>query len=215
MEGTDAIVKAIEAALLSLHPLTNSIFTGVTTYRGDMEMRFVRDVIVGVNERVYKLEQKLDKEYMKSDDYMNFLFKTLRMAARDVRKEKLNLFANIIVNAALLGNADEHDSRKYLYDETIDKIDERLFGFLFRIVIQSKKNNDGQTEGWQGNEEELRLLGVDEKTFFFYADYLLSVGVLMRLPKFQISDMGHLLKHDEYYLTQYGVEFVEYVRDCD
>jgi len=41
-------------------------------------MQFVKDVIVGVNERVYKLEQKLDKEYMKSEDYMNFLYRTLR-----------------------------------------------------------------------------------------------------------------------------------------
>lgn len=73
----DAIVKAIGSVLAGLHPVTNAIFTGVMTYRNEIEMRFVKNVIVGVNERVYKLEQKIDKEYIKSDDYMNFLYKTL------------------------------------------------------------------------------------------------------------------------------------------
>lgn len=54
-------------------------------------MRFVKDVIVGVNERVKRLEQRLDMEYIQSEDYMNFLYKTFRMASNDVRREKLNL----------------------------------------------------------------------------------------------------------------------------
>ena len=58
----DAIVKAIGSVLVGLHPVTNAIFTGVMTYRNEIEMRFVKDVIVGVNERVFKLEERLDKE---------------------------------------------------------------------------------------------------------------------------------------------------------
>ncbi len=45
MGETNAIVKAIEAALASLHPVTSAIFTGVATYRGEKEMRFVKDVM--------------------------------------------------------------------------------------------------------------------------------------------------------------------------
>lgn len=56
----DTIVKAIGGALASLHPVTCAIFTGVMTYRSEIEMRFVKDVIVGVNDRVYRLEQRLD-----------------------------------------------------------------------------------------------------------------------------------------------------------
>ena len=112
--NSESLVKAIQTGLASMNPLTAAIFTGVSTYRNDLEMRFVKDVIVGVNERIYRLEEKLNKEYMKSEDYMNFLYKTLQMAASDVRKEKLNLFATLMVNAALIENADENDGRKYL-----------------------------------------------------------------------------------------------------
>lgn len=213
-ENINPIVKAIEAVLASLHPLTAAIFTGVTTYRSEVEMRFVKDVIVAVNERVYRLEQKLDKEYMKSEDYLNFLYKTLRMASSDTRKEKLNLFANIMVNAALKEYADENDSRKYLYDEKIDKIDEKLFGFLLRASVRDLEGLGLEDKGWRGADDELKLLGVDEQTFQFNAEYLLSVGVMVRLPKFELNgETGHLLYHEEYFVTQYGKEFVEYVRE--
>ena len=58
-ESITPIVKALQAVQASLHPLTSAIFTGITTYRSEKEMRFVKDVIVAVNERVYRLEQKL------------------------------------------------------------------------------------------------------------------------------------------------------------
>ena len=169
---------------------------------------------MAVNERVYRLEQKLDKEYMKSEDYMNFLYKTLRMAASDTRKEKLKLFANIMVNAALKEYADENDSRKYLYDETIDKIDEKLFGFLLRVSVRDLEGLGLEDKGWRGADDELKRLGVDGKTFQFNAEYLLSVGVMVRLPKFEMNgETGHLVYHEEYFVTQYGKEFVEYVRE--
>ena len=210
----DAIVKAIEGVLAGLHPVTNAIFTGVMTYRNEIEMRFVKDVIVGVNERVFKLEERLDKEYIKSEDYKNFLYKTLRIASYDVRKEKLKLFANIIVNSALIENADEHDDRKYLFDETIDKIDEKLFNFILRMKQRSLTSGDKDVEGWKGTDDDLAILGVDDRTFSFYADYLLGVGVVVRIPRFHMGDNdGGLYYTNEYYVTQYGLEFVEYVKD--
>lgn len=57
-------------------------------------------------------------------------------------------------------------------------------------------------------------MGVDDRTFQFNAEYLLSVGVMVRLPKFELKgETGHLMYHEEYFVTQYGREFVEYVRE--
>lgn len=210
----DFFIKAMQAGLANLHPLTSSIFAGVTTYRSELEMRFIKDVIVNVNERVYRLEQKLDREYMKSDDYMNFLYKTIRMAASDVRKEKVNLFANIIVNSAMIELADENDRRKYLFDETIDKLDEKLFAFLQKASTRDLEGMGLEDRGWQDIDEDLKFFGVSEKQFQFNAEYLLSVGVMVRLPKFELNgETGHLLYHEEYFVTQYGKEFVEFVRE--
>ena len=145
---------------------------------------------------------------------MNFLYKTLGKAAGDLRAEKLKMFANIIVNSALVGRASIKDGNKYLYDETIDKIDDSLFEFLLRLCSRgSLYGNKRNAVGWRGNDDDLKRLCVDEKTFFFYADYLLSVGVLVRLPNFEIDDNGVMSYYTEYIVTQYGHDFVEYVRD--
>ena len=95
----------------------------------------MQDVLVEVNAKLWRLEHRVDKEYMRTADFLNFLHKTLVKVALDLRKEKLKLLGNSIVNSSLIGNADENDNRKYLFDETIDKIDERLFEFLLRWVI--------------------------------------------------------------------------------
>ena len=144
---------------------------------------------------------------------MNFLYKTLGKAAGDVRKEKLKMFANIIVNSALIGRPSIKDGNKYLYDETIDKIDDSLFEFLLRLCSRGMVYDENRNAGWRGDDEDLKQLCVDERTFFFYVDYLLSVGVLVRLPNFEIDDNGVMSYYAEYFVTQYGYDFVEYVRD--
>lgn len=176
----------------------------------------MQDVLVEVNAKLWRLEHRVDKEYMRTADFLNFLHKTLVKVALDLRKEKLKLFANIIVNSPLIGNADENDNRKYLFDETIDKIDERLFEFLLRMKSRHLTTNDENNEGWKGSDDELKHLGVDDRTFSLYADYLLGVGVVVRIPRLDMEqDDGTLYYTNEYYVTQYGLEFVEYVKETD
>lgn len=210
----DSTINMIENLVISnMHPLLGSALSARASKKNEEAHRFIQEVLVDVNTRLWRLEQRLDKEYMKTDDFINFLHKTLIKAALDLREEKKRLFANIIVNSALIGNADVNDGRKYLFDETIDKIDERLFEFLVRMKSRSLESTNDSEYGWRGSDEELGILGVDEKTFDLYADYLLSVGVVVRIPRFKIENSGDLVYHEEYYLTQYGAEFVEYVRE--
>ena len=56
---------------------------------------------------------------------------TILKAKNDLRKEKIKLFANIIVNAALEENTKKEYNRKYLYLDTIDKIDEHCSCIIF------------------------------------------------------------------------------------
>lgn len=205
-------ITAVVGEVMCLNATANTIFTGITTYLNGRDKRLMKKIVIGIDERVRMLEEKIDKDYIKSDDYKNFLYKTIRMAVNDERNEKFNLFANIMVNAALIGNADEKDGRKYLYDETIDKLDEKLFGFLMKMSTRKMMTGNKKEAGWKGDWVDLKQLGVDESTFFFYSDYLLSVGVLVRLPVMEVTE-GVLSYHPEYFVTQYGADFVEYVRE--
>jgi len=210
------VIKAVEDYTISnLFPLLGDALSAKDSIRKEEANRFTREVLIDVNTRLWRLQDKVDKEYMKSEDFVNFLHKTLIKVALDVRKEKKRLFANLIVNSTLIGLADKNDGKKYLFDETIDKIDERLFDFILRMKSRCLTNDDN-TEGWKGTDEELAMLGVDDQTFRFNADYLLSVGVVVRLPRFNMNDEdGTLYYTNEYYVTQYGLDFVEYVREQD
>lgn len=201
--------------MTNVFPLLGNALAARDSVRNEQVHRFIQDVLVEVNLKLWKLEQRVDKEYMKTEDFLNFFHKTLLKAAVDLRREKMRMFANIIVNSTLKGNADSQDGKKYLFDETIDKIDEGLFEFLLHMSSRRMLDDNTLSKGWKGDDDDLKVLGIDEKKFFFNADYLLSVGVLVKLPRFNVQGTGHLVYHDEYFVTQYGVDFVEYVRDQD
>ena len=120
------------------------------------------------------------------------------------------------MNSTLVGNANENDGLKYLFDDTIDKIDENLFDFLLRMSSRVLEDSVSETKGWGGDISDLALLNVDSTTFRLNADYLLSVGVVIRLPKFEIdTETGQMAYHEEYYVTQYGKKFVDFVKEQD
>jgi hypothetical protein len=98
-------------------PLWNAL-AAEKEQRNTAEMEFVKEVLVDVNERMVRLEKLVDEEYMKTEDFRNFLHKMLLKAALDLRREKKKLFANVIVNATLREFADVNDKWKYLYGET-------------------------------------------------------------------------------------------------
>lgn len=98
-------------------PLWNAL-AAEKEQRNTAEMDFVKEVLVDVNERMARLEKLVDEEYMKTEDFRNFLHKMLLKVALDLRREKKNLFANVIVNATLREFADVNDRWKYLYGET-------------------------------------------------------------------------------------------------
>ncbi len=207
---------SIAGGVMSYHPLTSAIFTYLSTFRNEIETRFLKDFILKLDERISKREDKVDKEYIKSDDFNNFLYKTIHLAANDVRKEKLSLFANIIVNSALIGNANENDGLKSLFDETIDKIDENLFGFLLKMSSRVLHESDTEHKGWDDGEEDLEQLNINRTSFHLYADYLLSIGVVVRLPKYEFdTKTGEIVIYEKYFVTQYGKQFVEFVKEQD
>ena len=215
MEDNDMIGAVEEYVLQNTFPLLGNALSARSSIRNEQVHKFIHEVLVDVNLKLWKLEQRVDKEYMKTEDFVNFLHKTLIKAALDIRREKKKIFANIIVNSTLKGNAGVENSRKYLYDETIDKIDEKLFEFLLCLKSRTLTSNGVECEGWKGDEPELVNWGLEEH-FIDNAEYLIGAGLMSRVPKFNVdTESGNLTYTEEYFVTKYGLEFVEYVREQD
>lgn len=196
-------------------PLWNAL-AAEKEQRNTAEMDFVKEVLIDVNERMVRLEKLVDEEYMKSEDFRNFLHKMLLKAALDLRKEKKNLFANVIVNATLREFADVNDRWKYLYRETIDKIDVELFRFLMNVMSRCITKGKELDLGWTGKEPELAAMGIDQTTFRTNADYLMSTGLMTRIHQMRYNKVqSSITPQDEYYVTEFGAGFIEFVRDYD
>ena len=194
-------------------PLWNAL-AAEKEQRNTAEMDFVKEVLVDVNERMVRLEKLVDEEYMKTEDFRNFLHKMLLKAALDLRREKKNLFANVIVNATLREFADVNDRWKYLYGETIDKIDVELFRFLLNVKSRCITKGKELDYGWTGKEPELLTMGIDQTTFRTNADYLMSTGLMTRIHQMRYDGaQSSITPQDEYYVTEFGMGFVDFVRE--
>ena len=194
-------------------PLWNAL-AAEKEQRNTAEMDFVKEVLVDVNERMVRLEKLVDEEYMKTEDFRNFLHKMLLKAALDLRREKKNLFANVIVNATLREFADVNDRWKFLYGETIDKIDVELFRFLMNVKSRCITKGKELDYGWTGKEPELLTMGIDQTTFRTNADYLMSTGLMTRIHQMRYDGaQSSITPQDEYYVTEFGMGFVDFVRE--
>ena len=140
------------------------------------------------------------------------------IAAEDTRVtlKLLNHFGvkKPMVNSTLVGNASTKDRWKYLYAETIDKIDKDLFAFLLKIKSRCISKGHELDLGWTGKEPELATMGLDLVTFRTNADYLMGTGLMTRIHQERHDgNSGSLVISDEYYVTEFGVGFVEYVKE--
>lgn len=111
---------------------------------------------------------------------------------------------------------DVNDRWKYLYGETIDKIDVELFRFLLNVKSRCITKGKELDLGWTGKEPELAAMGIDQTTFRTNADYLMSTGLMTRIHQTRHNAQTHsLLVQDEYYVTEFGTGFIGFVRERD
>ena len=208
------LIHGIEKTVISwLTPLAGGIITAQDDARVQEQLDFIKEVLVNVKVQLERLEKRVDENYTASREYNNFLFNTVRKAVNDLRRDKIKLFSNIIVNSTLKENTGKDYNRKYLFLDTIDKIDEHLFSFLCMLKSRSVTKGKEIGVGWQGNEPELKAMGIIDE-FRFNADFLLSLGVMIRISQRRyIEETKGIRITDEYYVTEYGAEFVDFVSE--
>lgn len=208
------LIHCIEKIAVScVNPLVGGIITAKDDVRVQEQLEFIKEVLVQVKVQLERLEKRVDEDYAATREYNNFLYNIVRKAVNDLRRDKIKLFSNIIVNSTLKENIGKDYNRKYLFLDTIDKIDEQLFSFLCMLKSRSITKGKEIGVGWQGNEPELKAMGILDE-FRFNADFLLSLGVMIRINQQRFNIETHSLAiTDEYYVTEYGAEFVDFVSE--
>ena len=66
------LIKAVEDATLdNMFPMLKSALSFGDAAKEKQSKRFIQDVVVEINTKLWRLEQRVDKEYMKTEDFVN------------------------------------------------------------------------------------------------------------------------------------------------
>ncbi len=198
---------AVQAAVSTLNPVTNAIFTAFSEWNSRKSMRQLQIMIQRLSDRLTALEDS-HEEYLQSDEFKELLYKTCHKVVADLREEKAILFGDFLAGSA----ADEEipSSDFFMILEVLDKIELEHLAFMTKMESRTFDPQE-KVAGWTSDEGDLMQLGVSEERFFLLSDYLSNLGMVTRLEKFTV-DNGSIVMWREYYLSGFGKKVIEVMR---
>lgn len=150
------------------------------------------------------------EQYLESDEFKELLFKTCHKVVADLREEKARLFGDFLAGVACEEDLSSSDS--FMMLEVLDKIELEHLSFMLKMEPRTFDPTE-KDDGWTGDDEDLKQLGVDEDRFYLLSDYLSNLGLVTRLEKFNFdSDMGELVMWRAYYLSRFGKKLLDTLR---
>lgn len=198
---------AVQAALSTLNPVTNAIFTAFSEWNSRKSMRQLQIMIQRLSDRLTALED-YHEEYLQSDEFKELLYKTCHKVVADLREEKAILFGDFLAGSAMDEEIPSSDS--FMILEVLDKIELEHLAFMTKMESRTFDPQE-KVAGWTSDEGDLMQLGVSEERFFLLSDYLSNLGLVTRLEKFTVDD-GKIVMWREYFLSGFGKKVIEVMR---
>lgn len=207
-EKVQDIGLSVQAALMTLNPVTNLIFTAFTDWNTRKSLNQLQVMIQRLSDRLGAVEG-IQEEYLHSDEFKELLYKTCHKAIADLREEKAELFGDFLAGAA----SEKHPpvSDAFMMLEVLDKLELEHVAFMKRMESRCYDPSEKEA-GWQVTVDDLKLLDVSEERFGLLTDYLSNLGLVTRLEQFKVDDTGHLVMWREYYLSRFGKKLLDVLR---
>jgi hypothetical protein len=208
------ILKGLIDGGLSLIPflgeaITSALDTHAFQLYEENSKRFVEELRQLVE---ILAEEKLDKRFIESDEFVSLLTTILARNARTHEREKIRLYANVFVNSATYGKSGVAYKEGFvrIIDElSIDHI--RAMSFIYETDLnfteeERKKNRDSVTAS-----QVSEVTGITESLSLAYCEQMIRFGLL------RDSSIGYYgyRPGDQpgyYKMTEYGREFAEFLQ---
>jgi hypothetical protein len=198
---------AVQAALSTLNPVTNAIFTAFSEWNSRKSMRQLQIMIQRLSDRLTALED-YHEEYLQSDEFKELLYKTCHKVVADLREEKAILFGDFLAGSAVDEEITSSDS--FMILEVLDKIELEHLAFMTKMESRTFDPQE-KVAGWTSDEGDLMQLGVSEERFFLLSEYLSNLGLVTRLEKFTV-DNGSIVMWRESFLSGFGKKVIGVMR---
>jgi len=204
------IVKGLIDGGLSFIPfLGTAITSALDTRASQLYEKNSKLLVEEIKRLAEKLNaDKLDQEFIESDEFVSLLVEILARNARTHEQEKVRLFARVFVNAAT------YDKSKMLYKEGFVRIIDELsvihilaLAFIYEISVAFTEEDRENNRDCASAKQVAEHLEISEARAQAYCDQMIRFGLLR---DWSIGRWNYQL--GVYALTDYGSELAEFLK---
>ena len=197
--GMAAIIRGLSGTVPYIGPMIGEALT--INYTKVREER-LREAFDNISEMLMKLgEDKIDKDYVRTEDFQHLLIMTLESALKSKHSEKRKSFARILTNALSADMDDEKRRRAEWFAETLGRMS---YYHILAFNILMSKERDELIAG---------LSETDKNAVFSCLSDLKSAGFV--IYKGHLADKPDASYFNSAELTEPGREFVRWALETD
>lgn len=205
-QNTELIIESCLKAVATQIPIVSAAASFYSDWRNQIEYKNIYNLIEEHAKLLQEIKDSLDNNYLQSEDYAYTLHKTILKAKNEIRENKRKLFAEFLTRSCVLKNSGNTD--KMIFLEIIDKI-ELEHVTLLRYLYGKK---DSIKDGWTIDMFMARETKLSEERLRFMIQYFISIGLVMHFYNFEIKDDGNLWSETRYFVSDLGVDLLEYFK---
>lgn len=109
--GKNIIISAISGLPVIGGPVSNLLMNYLPDWKQERVLKFIEDL----SDKLEKFENKIDREYIKSEEFAYLFEETLLSVVKYYQKEKLSAFKTIIVNSCIDNKTPNSQKEYFLY----------------------------------------------------------------------------------------------------
>lgn len=206
--NTGVIIESCLKAVASQFPIVSGVASLYADWKNQQEFNNIKRLIEEHAKSLNDLEDLIDKQYLKTEDYIFTLHRTIDKAKNEIRDSKKKLFSDFLTKSCLIKNTEKSD--KFIFLEILDKVDIEHIKFLSYL-----------NEKWNGMRNDIAIMnviipketGLTKERVNFLIQYFISIGLLVHYDDFEIKDDGHLWSDTKYYVSGLGSDFLDYLKE--
>jgi len=141
-------------AITSLIPGLGQLGSIIADYHLPARQKRVEDFLFAVRDELDLLENRIDQEYIKSDEFAYILEQCIKGSAENYQNEKLGVFRSVLINSALKGKIDQDDKEYFLsLVNNLTALHIKILRILWNPKEYLKENNiqENEISGGFGN----------------------------------------------------------------
>lgn len=200
------IVESCVKAIASQIPIVSGVSSLYADWKNSTEFSNIYHLIDCHARTLEKLQEKVDLEFLRSDDYAYILHKTILKARNEIRENKRKLFAEFLTQSCLTKNSENTD--KLIFLEMLDKIE--IEHIMLLKYLTQKKNE--LKDGWIIDFSLSRETGMKEERIRFLVHYFISIGLILDYNDFEIKDDGNLYSETRFFVSDLGINLLDFLR---